>query len=67
MLYALIIYWGISMDESAGANWMTFFAVYLLMLIMTQLCVSLGLLISAMAPNMTTAATIAPLFTMPMV
>ena len=59
MLTLLIIYWGV--------EYINFFKIYLVMFLVAHTAVGIGLLISSFAPNVTTATSIAPLFTMPMI
>ncbi len=53
------MYWGLDYSH--------FFEVFLVMLLLAQTAIGIGLLISSFAPNVTTATTIAPIFTMPMI
>ena len=57
MVQLLVMYWGL--------DYVNFFQVYLVMAILCQCAMGIGLTISSIAPNVTTATTIAPAFTMP--
>ena len=59
LLQLIVIYWGV--------GYIHFFKVYLVMFLIANTSLGIGLLISAMSPNMPTATTIAPAFTMPFI
>ena len=59
LLQLLVIYWGV--------GYIHFGRVYLVMFLTANTSLGIGLLISAMSPNMPTATTIAPAFTMPFI
>ena len=59
MLTLLVIYWGV--------DYINFFQIYLIMFLIAQAAIGMGLMISALAPNVNSATSIAPLFTMPMI
>ncbi len=60
MLQLLVMYWGVGYDGG-------FLQIYLVMLLIVQTSMGIGLVISSLAPDMTSATAIAPLFTMPMI
>ena len=59
LLQLLILYWGLGYIE--------FFKVYLVMVLMANTAFSIGLMLSAISPNMNTATSASPLFNMPIV
>ena len=67
LIQFLILYWGIGYQHATGSTPGTFFAVYLAAALVGQTAMGIGLLISSIAPNMPTATSIAPAFTMPIV
>ena len=67
LIQCLVLYWFIGYQNSAGADWTYFFEVYLAMEFVAQCGMGIGLFISCIAPNMVTATSIAPAFTMPIV
>jgi ABC-type multidrug transport system permease subunit len=50
-----------------GLDYVHFFLVYLTLVLIAQTAIGIGLFISSIAPNVTTATSIAPIFTMPMI
>lgn len=67
MIQLLVLWWAIGYDLSTGADAGTFFQVYLAMALVAQVAMGVGLFISALSPNMVSATSIAPAFSMPMV
>jgi len=67
LLQLAITYWSVGYNNATGADFASFFEVYLAMLFVAQTAMGIGLLVSAISPNMVTANSIAPAFTMPMV
>ena len=59
LVQLLIMYWGVGYTH--------FLLVYITMAVVAQTAFGIGLLISSMAPNVTVATSIAPVFTMPMI
>lgn len=59
MIQLLVMFWGI--------KYINFLEVFLVMLLVSNCAMGIGLLISAASPNMPSATSIAPLFTMPMI
>ena len=59
MAQMLVMYWAIDYDN--------FFTMYIILVMTANTSMGIGLLISAMTPNVNSATAIAPLFTMPMI
>lgn len=57
LLEMLVMYWGVGYTH--------FFEMYLVLIVVAQTSVGAGLFISALAPNVTAATSIAPALTMP--
>ena len=60
MLQLLVMYWGVGYNGG-------FLQLYLVMLLIVQTSMGIGLVISSLASNMTSANAMAPLFTLPMI
>ena len=65
MIQMLIVYWGVGYDEAAGADAGTFFLIYLVLALVALSAMAIGMLISALAPNVQTAVALAPALTLP--
>ena len=65
MIQMLIVYWGVGYDEAAEANAGTFFLIYIILAIVALSAMAIGMLISALAPNIQTAVALAPALTLP--
>ena len=59
LLQLIVIYWGV--------GYIHFLKVYFIMFLTANTSLGIGLLISAMSPSLTTATSIAPVFTMPFI
>ena len=59
LMTLLVCYWGIGYTH--------FLKIFLTMFLVAQCALGMGLLISSFSPNVTTATSIAPLFTMPFI